>query len=218
MLQVGGPQDAADGPVWARAPGQRRSTSMVLSGDEQEASGAGGGAHQMLQLVKLCTNLLLLQAWSRAAQRTCRGLARLLAAMLWGLAAAPWRPGPEPWTRAACRAAPVTAAAARRGIRTLPLCMAGPLLNRVAIIGAEGQASGRAPCWQAPHLHIEHLAPHRPAQHVLQAVPVQVNRPEALHGRGHGSRPPRGWRASKRAEVGCRRQTRLAGGRGPASM
>ena len=41
----------------------------------------------------------------------------------------------------------------------------------------------------SPHLHVNDLPPHRPAQHVLHAVPVEVQRAQFLHGSRHGRQP-----------------------------
>lgn len=61
-----------------------------------------------------------------------------------------------------------------------------PLLEAPACATGRPNAAGYACCRSEPHLGIEHLAPHRPAEHVFERVPVQVDRPQALHRGRHG--------------------------------
>ena len=61
-----------------------------------------------------------------------------------------------------------------------------PLLEAPACATGRPNAAGCACCRSEPHLGIEHLAPHRPAEHVFERVPVQVDRPQALHRGRHG--------------------------------
>ena len=71
---------------------------------------------------------------------------------------------------------------ARHGVQPA----ACPLLEAPACATGRPSAAGSACCHSEPHLGIEHLAPHRPAEHVFERVPVQVDRPQALHRGRHG--------------------------------